>query len=60
MKKEHYSVAEAAKALGITPGWLYIQRDRKKIKFKKVGNLYLVTAAELKKYRNHHRKKVKK
>ena len=56
-KKEHYSVAEAARALGITPGWLYIQRDKGLIKFSKVGKLYLVTAAELKRYRNNHRKK---
>lgn len=55
IKREFYSIKEAAQALGKTPGWIYQLINSKRLAFVKVGSFYMVTAAELRKYRKNHK-----
>jgi excisionase family DNA binding protein len=46
-----YTLAEAAAMLGVAPGTLNVQARRGRLKAKKIGHFWTVSAAEVERYR---------
>lgn len=58
MKKEHYSVTEAADYLGCHPSWVYQLIKSKALPHKKVGSFHIIPGDDLRKYKRNNSKKV--
>jgi excisionase family DNA binding protein len=52
------TLAEAARALGLSPETLRWQVHNKRLRARKTGNLWIVTEAEVERYRLEHKRKV--
>jgi excisionase family DNA binding protein len=50
------SLQEAAERLGLSAGTLRLQAERGKLRATKVANRWLVTLAEVERYRREHRR----
>ncbi len=54
---ELLTLAQAAERIGISPGTLVIQARKGVLKARKMGNLYLVTLAEVRRYERENKGK---
>lgn len=60
MKKEYYSITEAAAFLGCHASWVYQLVQTHKLAYEKVGSFYMIPTEALRKYKRTNRKKAAK
>jgi len=53
METRYYSMKEAAEILGVSRTWMYYLKETRRIRVEKIGAQYVVSEAELHRYKQH-------